>query len=168
MATPGAPDNESLRLELQEALATYRHWVSQLTQIVGFFIAAEVILVSYGFSQRLAGVLLIASFIPMLILIMYMIVGSIAAPLVGLVLRIERALLLKKDSLGATYVRTYFRQMGAGIDEHIEDLSDEEVRNLNLKWDSLWSPVPIGLYVSTVAGIGLSILSLTVFHYRFM
>jgi hypothetical protein len=162
------PDNESLRLELQEALATYRHWVVQLTQVVGFAVAADVVLVSYAFSQRLAGVLLLASAVPILILVMYMMVGSIACPLVDLVLRIERRLLIRKDSLDATYVHTYFRSMTPALGSRIEDLDDEEVRHLNLKWDSLWSPIPIILYASTLGGVGIFVLCLTVFHYRFM
>jgi hypothetical protein len=168
--TGAAANNESLRLELQEALTlgTYRHWVAQLTQVTGFFVAADVVLVSYGFSQKLAGILLVASGLPMLILVMYMVVGSIASPFVDLVLRIERRLLIRKDSLGATYVHTYFRSMAPTFGSRIEDLDDEQVRHLNLKWDSLWSPIPIIAYVSTAGQVGLFVLSLTVFHYRFM
>jgi hypothetical protein len=168
MITPEAPDNESLRLELQEALGTYRHWVSQLTQVVGFFVAADVILISYGFSQRLAAILLVASGIPMLILVMYMTVGSIASPLINLVLRIERKLLIRTDSLGATYVRTYLRSADLALGGHIEDLSDEEVRRLNLKWDSFVSPIPIILYIATLGQVIVFVLSLTIFHYRVM
>jgi hypothetical protein len=69
MVAPEAPDNESLRIELQEALVTYRHWVSQLTQAAGFFTTADVVLAGYGFSQRLAIILLAASAFPMLILV---------------------------------------------------------------------------------------------------
>jgi hypothetical protein len=167
MVVPEAPDNESLRLELQEALATYRHWVTQLTQVTGFAVAADVVLVSYGFSQKLAGILLLASGLPIFILVMYMVVGSIASPFVDLVLRIERRLLIRKDSLGATYVHTYFRSMSPTLDR-IEDLDDEQVRHLNLKWDSLWSPIPKIAYVATAAQVGLFVLCLTVFHYRFL
>jgi len=168
MVTPEAPDNESLRLELQEALGTYRHWVSVLTQVNGFLIAADVLLLSYGFSQKLAAILLVASGVPMGILIMHMLVGSIASPLVDLVLRIERRLLIREDSLGATYVHTYFRSTLRTHGSRIENLNDEEVRQLNLHWDSLWSPIPIILYASTLVQVGLFVLSLTVFHYRFM
>jgi hypothetical protein len=101
-------------------------------------------------------------------LIQYMVVGSIASPLINLVLRIERRLLIRKDSLGATYVHTYFRSMRPALGSRIEDLNDEEVRQLNLKWASLWSPLPIVLYASTVVQVGLFVLGLTVFHYRFM
>jgi hypothetical protein len=53
----------------------------------------------------------------------------------------------------------------------IEELNDEEVHRLNLSlsvshW--LWTPVPIVLYTATIAQVGIFVLSLTVFHYRFM
>ena len=131
-------------------------------------VAADVVLISYAFSQRLAGILLLASAVPILILVMYMVVGSIACPLVGLVLRIERRLLIREDSLGATYVHTYFRSMASVLSGRIEDLDDEEVRHLPLKWDSLRSPIPLILYVSTLGGIVIFVLCLTVFHYRFI
>ena len=38
-----------------------------------------------------------------------MVIGSIASPLVGLALRIERGLLIRQDSLGATYVNRLFQ-----------------------------------------------------------
>jgi hypothetical protein len=90
----------------------------------------------------------------MQMLIIYVIVGSIASPLVGLVLRIERRLFMRSDSLGATYVRTYFRPTASAVGTHIEDLSDEEVGHLHLKWNSLLSPIPMVLYGSTAATWG--------------
>jgi len=54
------------------------------------------------------------------------------------------------------------------VGSHIEDLSDEEVRHLNLKWESRWAVPPILYYASTAIHIVLFVLSLTVFHYRFM
>jgi|SRR6516165_2409902 hypothetical protein len=143
MVAPETRDDESLRMELQEALVTYRQWASQLTQVAGFFVAADVVLVSYGFSQRLAAILLVASTVPMLILVMYMVIGSVNRPIVNLILRIERKLLIE-DSLGAILAQTW------------------------LKWESLWSTVPITLYTATAAQLGLFVLSLTVFHYPFL
>jgi hypothetical protein len=46
MVSPEAPDDESLRIELQEALVTYRQYISQLVQDNGIFVAADVALVS--------------------------------------------------------------------------------------------------------------------------
>jgi hypothetical protein len=168
MVAREAPDDESLRLELQEAIVTYRHWVSQLTQVSGIIATADVVLVSYGFSQRLAAILLVASAAPIVLLILYLLVGSLLTPLISLILRFERRLLIRKDSIGAVYLRSYIRSVPQPLSGHIEDLSDEEVRRLELKWDSLWAPIPIILYVGTVVQIGLFVLSLTVFHYRFM
>ena len=168
MVAREAPDNESLRLELQEAIVTYRHWVSQLTQVAGIVGTANVVLLSYGFSQRLAAILLAASTMPIFLLLLYFLVGSRLAPLITLILRFERALLIRKVSIGATYVRSYSRSVPHALSGRIEDLDDEEVRHLNLNWDSPWGPIPIILYASSALQVGLFVLSLTVFHYRFM
>jgi hypothetical protein len=168
MVAREAPDNESLRLELQEAIVTYRHNVSQLTQVAGIIATADVVLVSYGFSQRLAAILLVASAAPIVVLILYLLVGSILTPLISLILRLERRLLIRKDSIGASFLRSYIRAVPHDLSGRIEDLNDEEVRDLKLKWNTLWAPIPIILYAGTVVQIGLFVLSLTVFHYRFM
>jgi len=51
---------------------------------------------------------------------------------------------------------------------HIEDLNDEGVRHLTLKWEPRWSAIPIVLYAASAVQLGLFALSLTVFHYQFM
>ena len=106
----------------------------------------------------------------MVILLMYLFIGSINVPLIGLMLRIERKLLIREDSLGTTFLRERLQSITPAVGD-IEELSDEEVRHLNLslsrrKW--IWTPVPIILYASTIALIGVFVLSLTVFDYRFM
>jgi hypothetical protein len=168
MVAREAPDNESLRLELQEAIVTYRHNVSQLTQVAGIIATADVVLLSYGFSQRLAAILLAASVMPIFLLAIYLLVGSLLTPLISLILRFERRLLIRKDSIGAAFLRSYIRAVPQALSSRIEDLSDKEVQDLKLKWDTLWAPIPIILYAGTVVQIGLFVLSLTVFHYRFM
>lgn len=55
MVARDAPDEESLRLELQEAIAMVRHLTSLVTQAGGFITTADVVLISYGFAQKLAG-----------------------------------------------------------------------------------------------------------------
>jgi len=170
MDTQQAPENESLRLELQEAIVTYRHWVSQLTQMTGFFIAGTVILVSYGFTQKIAAILLFAAPAPILILLTYVVVASVASPVLELILRLERRLQIRENSLGTTYVQSHLGSMAADIG-NIEDYTDEEVRRLRLhpsRRRLFWAPVPIILYVSTLFLLGLFVLSITVFHYRFM
>src|SRR5437016_626371 len=103
MVAPEAPDNESLRLELQEAIVTYRHWTSQLTQVAGIIGTANVVLLSYGFTQRLAAILLAASTMPLALLLIYLLIGSQLVSLINLILRFERRLLIRRDSIGAAY-----------------------------------------------------------------
>jgi hypothetical protein len=168
MAAPEAPDDESLRLELQEALVTYRQWASQVIQANGIFIAADVALVSYAVSQRIAVIILVGTVFPIAMVITWMITASFAGPLIYLILRIERRLRIRKDSLGATVARSLPGKMIPAVGSHIEDLNDEEVRHLNLRWESRWSVIPILYYTVTVIQIVGFVLSLTVFHYRFM
>jgi hypothetical protein len=170
MVAREAPDNESLRLELQEAIAAFHHWSSQFTQMAGLIFTGDVILISYGFSQRLAAILLVACAFPLTVLVTYTLVGYAVTPLVDLILKIERKLQIREVSLGAIYMRVHLRSM-APAHGAIEDLSDEEVRrlNLNLTWQHWWwMPVSFVVYALTVVQVGLFVLSLTVFHYRFM
>jgi hypothetical protein len=168
MVAPEAPDDESLRVELQETLVTYRQYTSNFAQTAGILIAADVALVSYAFTQRIAVILLVGSAFPIYILVSATIVASIVGPLNDLVLRIERRLRIRKDSLGATLARTAPAKMIPVAGSHIEDLSDEEVRHLNLKWELRWSVISIQAYTGIVIQIVLFVLSLTVFHYRFL
>jgi len=168
MVAPEAPDNESLRLELQEALVTYRQLYSSFTQTSGILAAADVALLSYAFSQRIAVILLVASTGPIWLLVSYTIIVSTIGPFNDLVLRIERRLRIRKDSLGVTLAGATTGKMIPAVGSHIEDLNDEELRHLNLRWELRRSVVPIVLYVGTAMHIVLFVLSLTVFHYRFM
>src|SRR6185437_9763299 len=84
MVAPEAPDDESLRLELQEVLVTYRQYVSQVIQANGIFIAADVALVSYAFSQRIAVILLVGSVFPIAMVVTYMITVPIVSALIDL------------------------------------------------------------------------------------
>jgi hypothetical protein len=131
MVTREAPKDESLRLELQEAIVTYRQWTSQLTQIAGFVATGGVLLLSYGFSQQLAIILLLASAFPLVILLMYWFIGSLNTPFIELMLRIERKLLIREDSLGAMFLRAQLLSIAPAVGT-IEELSDEEVHRLDL------------------------------------
>lgn len=168
MVAPKSPENESLQLELQEALVSYRHFSSQFTQATGFLVTANVALISYGFSQRFAAIILMASIMPLVILVYFNIVGSFVAPLIELILRVERKLLIREDSIGAIVARTNLGRMTPAIDGRIEDLTDDEVRRITFKWASTGTWIPIAIYVLAAAQIALFVLSLTVFHYRFM
>jgi hypothetical protein len=171
MGAQEAPDNESLRLELQEAIAMVRHWTSLITQAAGFITTADVVLISYGFVQKLAGIILLATVFPISLLIIFMVMRSVGIPLISLILRIERKLLVREDSLGATFAaHPAIRPIGIAYGD-IEKLDDEEVRELDLsssKWRWLGRPLPIILYTAIASQLGLFVVALTVFHHRFM
>jgi hypothetical protein len=171
MVAQVVPDNESLRLELQEAIGMVRHWALLVTQAAGFITTADVVLISYGFVQKIAGILLLATVMPITLLIIFVVVGSMASRLISLILRLERSLLIRKDSLGATLAEhPFLRPIGIAYGD-IEKLDDEKVRELNLasskrRW--LLRPLPIILYTAITIHLGLFIVAFVVFHHRFM
>jgi hypothetical protein len=171
MVAQDAPDNESLRLELQEAIAMVRHWSSLLTQATGFLTTADVVLISYGFAQKIAGILLLASVLPMTLLVIFAVVRSMVNRLTSLILRIERRLRIREDSLGATFAaHPALRPIGIAYGD-IEKLDDEKVRELNLSssnWHWLRGPLFIVLYIAIASQLSLFVVALTVFHHRFM
>jgi hypothetical protein len=164
-----SPNDESLRLELQEARVTFRHWTTQVNQTAGVLITGDAIVITYGFSQRLAGVLFLASGLPIVILLFYLRILSISAPVISLAIRFERKLMIGSDSLAATYTKIHFRPLTPEFASG-ESLSNEELLSLDRGFSPswLWKEISIILYGATIIQIGLATLSLLVFHYRFM
>jgi hypothetical protein len=164
MVARKAPDNESLQLELQEAIVTIRHWYTLLIQTAGFVIAADAVLISCGFTQKLASILLLVSIIPIAILLTYLIAWSLINPLVSIALRVERTLLIREDSLGAVLARTVLRSKAPAFGP-IGELNDEEMRKLKIitsRRRRLWRPVPIILYVATAGQMSLFVIAFKV------
>jgi phosphoglycerol transferase MdoB-like AlkP superfamily enzyme len=76
-----------------------------MMQVVGIIVAADVLLVSYGISQRVSAILLVASFTPIIILIALFVIFDHAYPIIIVVMRIEDRLSLGEYSLANTYTR---------------------------------------------------------------
>ena len=165
-----APDDESIRLELQEALVTFRHWITQGNQAGGIVATGDALLITYGFSQRLAGVLFLASLLPLVVLQLYLAIASAAAHIIILAMRLERKLSIRMDSLAITYARLHLPPLISGI-PNVESLDDKELidldHNLSTKY-WLRRQVPLALYSATMIQLGLAVISLSVYHYRFM
>jgi len=169
MTTERSPDDDSLRLELQEAFVTFRNWVTLIAQTFGVTATANVVLLSYGFSQRLAAILFVASALPVVALLLYLRILSVATPLITLAMRIERKLSIKESSLAVTYAKAHLSLPSKVA--RVDSLSNEELSNLDqefsgLRW--LWKPMPIVFLTATAVQIGLAVLSLTVYHYKFL
>ena len=137
--------NESFRLELQEALQTVRHWQSQAMQGAGFLVTGNVLLLAYGFAQRQAAILFVASATPMIIVFIVVLSIIFATPVMAVAVNFERKLLESENGLAVTYAR----RLGL-----TNSLKRPFIR-----------PVPIALYLLTIGEISLAVICLTVAHY---
>lgn len=163
--SPGAesPDAESLRLEVQEALITYRHHTSLVAQAFGFVIAADSALLAYGFAQKVSGTLLIASFMPIVMLLAYVAImdGALAAAYAAI--KLEEKLSLPKEG----FAKLYFRIRDPSFLSKFLDMRIEEL-NKKLHSDNLKNPLSIMLCGVFVIQLCLFVLSIVIYHYRFM
>ena len=170
MPNTAHPESESLRLELQEAIVTFRHQTSMFTQIAGFLVTADSLLVAYGISQRIGIVLLIASIMPLIMLVVYVEILNSIVPLIYVAVTIEEKLGLREAPLARLYAQTYVGHIFNSISES-SDMTDPRIRTaiLGLRrrhW--LTNRSAYALYAIFIAQIALFLLSILVFHYRFM
>lgn len=170
MAEVRPPDDESLRLELREAIATIRHQIALEIQTVGVIISAGAILVAYGFSQRLSGILLIASFIPIAILLVFIHVNKGLVPVSYIAIKLEKRLSIVEDPLMTTWILMRddfpFSQV-----EDIDNLDEATVRSYvkqAIPWYLLRSQKCLLVLAIFIAQVCLFVVSLAVFNYRFM
>jgi hypothetical protein len=71
-----ATDPEILRLQLNRSLDLYQFYTTLLFQGIGFLVGADVILLGYGLTQRKAALLLIAAFMPLVMLVLRLEIGK--------------------------------------------------------------------------------------------
>jgi hypothetical protein len=164
------PDAESLRLELQEAITTFRHQHSLLIQALGIIVAADSVLVAYGFAQRKSGILLVASLMPLAMLILFIQVMTDSIPIIYIAIRLEQKLSLSEDSLVATWVRRRDDLPFTSIEE-MDELDDPKVRDSVLQPPRLFlfkSQKTLILIGTLVVQFSIFLISVTVYHYRFM
>jgi hypothetical protein len=169
MTQPEQPEPDSLRIELQEALATFRHQSSLQIQTVGFLISADSILVAYGFSQRLSSVLLIASLMPVSVLLAIIYTARNLTPVAYVAIKLERQLSITQTPLIATWVRMRDDSPISSV-EDISKLDATTIRSLvfGFPWYLLKS-LKVRLVLATFIGqLFLFLISIAVFHYRFM
>jgi hypothetical protein len=156
-----SPDPDALRLELQEAIVTVRHWQTLGFQATGFIIAGNVVLLGYGFSQKQAGIFLLGSAVPMILLFVYLLTFSAAVRTIMLVIKLERDLEIRSHSLGATFARNLL-----GLtDADLVRLTDADLESFSFDNLMIHTP-PIILYIASISQIILFVLCLTLFHYR--
>lgn len=170
MAHPNQPDAESLRLELQEAITTFRHQIALILQLLGVIVTADSVLVAYGFTQKQSGILLIASLMPIAALLVF---GSITHGLVPIsytAMRLEERLSLHHAPLITTWVKNR-DDLPFAVLGNVDDWSDpkvEEVISSTSRWFFLRSYKSHILLIIFVLQILLFIITIVFSHYRFM
>jgi hypothetical protein len=163
-------DPESLRLELQEAIATFRNQLGLLTQLFGIVITADSALVAYAFSQKKSGIFLGASLMPIATGIVYAAIIKGLIPISYIIIRLEKKLLLREDAFMTTWIMTRYDLPFKTI-KNIDDFDKPEVREPILQTGVLYlliDPKMLTLAVAFLLQFTVFILSLTVFHYPLM
>jgi hypothetical protein len=161
---------ESLRLELAEAIATFRDQAGRMTQGIGFIITADSVLLAYGFSQRESGILLIASAMPILALLVFIHFLRIATPILYVAMILEKRLRLNEAPLIGIHARMGFKQLYAFVVNSTDVASDDAFDSiLKVSYrDWIGRLIPLVLYCVFALQLALFIVSLVVYNYRFM
>jgi hypothetical protein len=168
MADAQTPSPESLQLELQEAIATFRHQWSQLMQALGVIVTANLALSSYGFAHKLSGVLFAASLMPLVALSAYTTIMTSLVPICYVAIRLEEKLSLHDAPLIGTWVKLR-GDLPVAI-SNFARRADSEAPDSTLR-------VPAGYFRKNLTGLGiisifvlqiiLAVISIFVFHFSF-
>lgn len=163
-------DPESLRLELQEAITTFRHQLGLLIQVLGIIITADSLLVAYGFAQRRSAILFVASLMPIAAAIIYIVIMKGLTPIAYVIMRLERTLALRDESFMTTWILSRsdlpFRALGG-----IATLDNPQIREPVLQSWPLYlfkDPKVLMLLAASIVQFALFAVSLSIFSYRFM
>jgi hypothetical protein len=133
-------------------------------QAAGFIIAANIVVIGYGFTQKHAGMFLIACTLPLVLLVAHIAGLSSSTNQIALAIRIEDELHIREtQSLARIYARNYLRSAGPQLEAAIAQ--GPRGRTLSLKW--FITPVAMVLYAASLAQVGLFALFLVHYNYRF-
>ena len=170
MSDPQPPDAESLRLELQEAIATFRHQLALLMQAFGIIVTADSALVAYGFAQKKSGILLVASLMPLAFLVLFLEIITGLTPVAYVARRLERKLSLHGEPLITTWVLARDDIPSASTEEMDKlanpKLRDSVVRSLSLH--VLKSRKSQALLGTFIVQFSIFWISVGLYHYHFM
>jgi hypothetical protein len=170
MASQPQADADSLRFELQEATTTFRHQVALLIQAFGVIATVDSALLAYGFAQKESGILLVASMMPIVVLLIYFAIISGLIPVAYVAMRLERKLSMHEESLITTWVLTRddlpFSALGG-----IDSLDDPTKRDALLNMVPLYllkTQKGLALLGTFAAQLILFVASIVSYHFKFM
>jgi hypothetical protein len=164
------PDEESIRLELREAIATFRDQTGRVTQGIGIIVTADSVLLAYGFSQRDSGILLVASLMPLFGLTAFFHFLRISTPIIYVAIVLERRLRLDETPLIWIHAQKGYKKV-YDLVARAQDAADENVRDCVLAlsyrdWISL--PEARVFYCIFAGQLILFLISAVTYDYRFM
>jgi hypothetical protein len=114
-------ESETLRLQLEKSIERYGAITSLLMQGVGFLVAADVVLLSYGITARKSSALLVAAFMPVTILILRIGFGRSSLAPAYVALQLEDKLCPNIDTLTRTWLISQF----TGVYHFLRQVLDE-------------------------------------------
>jgi hypothetical protein len=171
MTTVEPEDRDALRVQMQQAIETFRHLTTLFIQCAGFLIAIDGLLFGYGLTQKKAVPLLIASLAPLGITIVLIMILSHGLPVVYVAVRSEQRLLPREVTVAQTYFMTKYPIAYAWMAPAVEMERDERNRmlaNPPLR-GMLGAKGPVLLLViGSIAQLALFFVALIWFDYPFM
>jgi hypothetical protein len=133
-------------------------------QTAGFIIAANIVVIGYGFTQKHAGMFLFASTLPLVLLVVHIAGLSSSTNQIALAIRSEDELHIREaQSLARIYAENYLRSAGPQLEAAIA--RGPRGRTLILKW--FITPGAIVLYAASLGQVGLFALFLVHYNYQF-
>ena len=134
-------------------------------QAAGFIVAADIVLIGYGFAQKHAGMFLLASMLPVILLAVHIIGISSSTNQIALAIQIEDEFHIREtQSLARIYARNYLRSAGPQLEAVIAQGPRD--RTLSLKW--FITLEAIVLYAASLGQVGLFALFFVRYNYRFI
>jgi hypothetical protein len=170
MADIESPDNESLRLELKEAITGFNAQISLIAQSLGFLIAADVLLLGYGFAQRRGVILLLASLLPIAMFAVLVDLMTSMIPMSYVAINLERRLSLRDTPLIGTYVKSCQGIIQAVLGD-IDNWDHLRVEGLvpKIRFEFLLRDRKTLLLLGAfIVQLCLFAVSITAYHYQFM
>jgi len=170
MADAQAPSPESLRLELQEAITTFRHQWAQFIQALGVIVTANSILLSYGFAQKLSSVLLVASLMPLAALAVYITIMTGLVPICYVATKLEQKLSLHDVPFIGIWARSRADiPVALSRFAHLEEDPEAQISKLKVPpWPFLGNLMSRSILAAFVLEVGLVVISIFRYHFRFM
>ncbi len=155
---PLKSDLDFVRMQIEQAIATYQAIWASLIQIITVLVIANATILGYAITTRIAGIMLLGSFFPIMIVAVQLMSNRRALPVIYTAISLEQKFgMANTDWLGSTFISVtmspeYFERL-----KSIATIDDPKKRIQELNH----APIPLfkGFY-SYLLPIGVALVSL--------